>query len=681
MLERGTLFVHCLFVIFVVIAGRATLAGATASQWVVVVNGDSVRSRTIANHFVQLRNVPSRNVIVLKNVPAMNTIHLKEFRELILLPLVQEIEKRQLTSHIQGIAYSSDFPTAVNLSEELQPQSDRSPYLTPVASINGLTYLFRFVLDSHHDRYLAFTNNFYCQRPAPLLFEVPLDGEKSLGVWKQIKQAQSENRLADAGEFIDRLVDDYPHQYPLYYLAAQAYAKAGQSDKALQRLEKAVNGGWCYAEHLHNDAAFTTLLSSRKFQTLRNSCEDLSFDWTPILGFDARKFYSPNSVSSNDAKLGVSYLLSVCLAVCSPNGNTEAEAVSQLQRSVLADYSHPEGTFYFTQTDDVRTKCRQDGFEAAVNKLKSLGFEGRITSQTMPIRKEKILGLTMGEASFSWSHAKSDFVPGAIADNLTSFGGAMEESSQTKLTEFLRHGAAGASGTVTEPYSLQAKFPLPMVHASYASGLTLAEAFYASIAGPYQLLIVGDPLCQPFATPPRFRIDGIQDRHLLENQTKIDMKRGDAPNSVSPKNVSFFVDGQFKGSLDFPSSITYSNSNMMAGAHELRFMGIAPTRIEERWETSFQLWISQDSKQLLLSAPAQVDSASTHTISLSVDRNELEGDVNVYHDYDLVHTIDASKSECEVPIERVGRGPVRLHAVLKSNSEEIASLPFTVTVE
>ena len=80
-------------------------------------------------------------------------------------------------------------------------------------------------------------------------------------------------------------------------------------------------------------------------------------------------------------------------------------------------------------------------------------------------------------------------------------------AGQTPLAEFLRQGAAGASGTVTEPYAIQAKFPSPFIHVHYASGCTLAESFYQSVTGPYQLLIVGDPLAQPWRRQFTLQID------------------------------------------------------------------------------------------------------------------------------------------------------------------------------
>ena len=96
-------------------------------------------------------------------------------------------------------------------------------------------------------------------------------------------------------------------------------------------------------------------------------------------------------------------------------------------------------------------------------------------------------------------HSNSKLLPGAIADSLTSYGGDFDKRSQTKLTEFLRQGAAGSSGAVTEPFNFPEKFPLPMMHYYYAMGCSLAEAWYQAVASPYQAILVGDPLTRPFA--------------------------------------------------------------------------------------------------------------------------------------------------------------------------------------
>jgi hypothetical protein len=101
----------------------------------------------------------------------------------------------------------------------------------------------------------------------------------------------------------------------------------------------------------------------------------------------------------------------------------------------------------------------------------------------------------MGYPKFSWASSGSRLRPGAICDNLTSFGGVLDPAMdyqpasdiqpQTSLSEFLRAGAAGACGTVVEPFLLTEKFPLPSLQVHYARGCSLAEAFYQSLYCPF----------------------------------------------------------------------------------------------------------------------------------------------------------------------------------------------------
>ena len=51
---------------------------------------------------------------------------------------------------------------------------------------------------------------------------------------------------------------------------------------------------------------------------------------------------------------------------------------------------------------------------------------------------------------------------------------------------------------------------MPSLQLHYVRGCSLAEAFYQSISGPYQLLIVGDPLCQPWAAIPKIAVEGVK---------------------------------------------------------------------------------------------------------------------------------------------------------------------------
>ena len=152
---------------------------------------------------------------------------------------------------------------------------------------------------------------------------------------------------------------------------------------------------------------------------------------------------------------------------------------------------------------DIRARTRRPMFEPTVKRLQELGVRAEIVQGSLPQGRDDVMGLVAGSAGFDWPSSKSRILPGAICEHLTSFGGVMlENAGQTPLTEFLRHGAALSSGTVTEPYAIAAKFPLPFLHVYYAQGCSAAEAFYQSLSGPYQLLIVGDPLCAPWASRP-----------------------------------------------------------------------------------------------------------------------------------------------------------------------------------
>ena len=91
------------------------------------------------------------------------------------------------------------------------------------------------------------------------------------------------------------------------------------------------------------------------------------------------------------------------------------------------------------------------------------------------------------------------FVPGAVADHLTSFGGMLTDSGQMSALRWLEAGATGSYGSVVEPCNLPQKFPHPaVVAAMYLRGETLIEAYWKSVAMPGQGVFVGEPLAAPF---------------------------------------------------------------------------------------------------------------------------------------------------------------------------------------
>ena len=85
-----------------------------------------------------------------------------------------------------------------------------------------------------------------------------------------------------------------------------------------------------------------------------------------------------------------------------------------------------------------------------------------------------------------------------------------------------RAGAAGSSGAVAEPYALQQKFPLATLHVHYREGCSLAESFFQTVAGPYQLLVIGDPLARPYASFAKIDFDaGARVKGTIPFQAKV----------------------------------------------------------------------------------------------------------------------------------------------------------------
>ncbi len=93
------------------------------------------------------------------------------------------------------------------------------------------------------------------------------------------------------------------------------------------------------------------------------------------------------------------------------------------------------------------------------------------------------------------------FLPGAVADTLTSFGGLLPSANgQMPATAWLQAGVTGSYGTVEEPCATPEKFPRASVLAAhYAQGDTLIEAYWKSVQMPGQGLFVGEPLARPWA--------------------------------------------------------------------------------------------------------------------------------------------------------------------------------------
>jgi hypothetical protein len=91
------------------------------------------------------------------------------------------------------------------------------------------------------------------------------------------------------------------------------------------------------------------------------------------------------------------------------------------------------------------------------------------------------------------------YLPGAIADHLTSLGGQLTDSTQMSALRWLEAGAVATYGTVVEPCNLVDKFPnVRFVLQLYTRGETALEAYWKSVRTPGEGVFVGEPLASPW---------------------------------------------------------------------------------------------------------------------------------------------------------------------------------------
>ncbi|TWT46651.1 hypothetical protein [Botrimarina hoheduenensis] len=274
---------------------------------------------------------------------------------------------------------------------------------------------------------------------------------------------------------------------------------------------------------------------------------------TPTRAFRGRYRWLRGGVRQDRAPQARRYLMSTVLGVTTGRGNSVQEVIALLERAVQAEVTPPQGVFCFVKNSNVRSKTRHGCYPAAAAVLTGLGARASVEEGTLPRPGTRVAGMTLGAAVLPLEQAGLVIEPGAICEHLTSTGGNFAlDAKQTPLSELIRRGATGASGTVEEPYAVQAKFPLPSIQIHYRRGSSLAEAYYQSVASPYQLLIVGDPLCQPWADRPAMRLEGWPE----DRQTTLNRPTDIASAAPAKDNASNLTSLK----LDFSLPVTSSDS-------------------------------------------------------------------------------------------------------------------------
>ncbi len=163
----------------------------------------------------------------------------------------------------------------------------------------------------------------------------------------------------------------------------------------------------------------------------------------------------------------------------------------------------PVAHVHFVATSDAVRSQRQLLFPPA-GPVPALGLHVHL-DQTEALRDEdRVLIYLTGRATLD-DLDRVRYVPGALGDHLTSFGGVLEKPhGQTTALSWIDACVTASYGTASEPCAHLQKFPHPQaLLLFYAQGASALEAYWKSVAWPQQGLFVGEPLAAPFARTAR----------------------------------------------------------------------------------------------------------------------------------------------------------------------------------
>ena len=195
------------------------------------------------------------------------------------------------------------------------------------------------------------------------------------------------------------------------------------------------------------------------------------------------------------------------------------DTMALIDRGVAADGTFPDATMLCMAGAQPARAARDPECEFVIQHLADADVQGTY----LPKHDAQLSGWTVSAYLTGASNLRAaidglTYVPGAFADNLTSYGAvppnfACSEAGecpaaevQTSLLRFVRAGATGTHGTVAEPKNNC--FPNAGMLLLYTMGYGLGEsAHFAQRFVYWQNLYIGDPLASPWAHRPEVTVE------------------------------------------------------------------------------------------------------------------------------------------------------------------------------
>lgn len=464
--------------------------------------------------------------------------------------------------------------------------------------------------------------------------------------------------------------------------------------------------------------SLTTFLMMSPGTTDAASLEDRTLNHLPTIyrGPDNGTFLpfrDATEIRSDTTHDGERYLLAAHLGYTGLEGLRVQEVRRLIDRSVGSDGTAPQGTVYWPLNNGDRSTERQRMIEFVTPEwdalglrhvIEGIGFGGVNPPRTVPLGKDgapgsqvdsrAAQGVIAGAATVDVATSGTLLTPGAIAEHLTSLAGNIGGAfvtSQTAMTEWLRAGASGTAGTVSEPFLTYRKFPHPRVHSHYFRGVTLAEAFAQSIQQPVQTLVMGDPLARPYATVPTVTITSPV--HQATVSGPIDLLAATASPVplesefglvVNGREIPVGQPGEPVAATPVPGGFRIETSTLPEGWNDLRVIARTDDPIRSQGIARVEVNVANTATALDLSVPTEVSAADSFTATVQATSPPAAADrIELRFLGRALATLPAQGGTAQIPAASLVRdAPSALSAVaLDANGNVLArSAPAEITV-
>ncbi len=370
---------------------------------------------------------------------------------------------------------------------------------------------------------------------------------------------------------------------------------------------------------------------------------------------------------------------SMMLGFTGRNGNDLATVLESLRRGVMADGAGYRGTVYLLRNDDIRSTCRDWQYRDVQRTLMASGINVVITSNTT-IKAGDILGLMMGAEQVDPA-AMGSFLPGCMAEHLTSLAAVFDVDNQTKLTAWIKAGATASCGTVVEPYARWTKFPAAYFYVHYLRGCSMLESFFQSICCPLQILLVGEPLACPWRKLFSLTTVTLDDDPLTGASTFYTEVMPQVPARLL--RFEYFLDGRRVAGAANSPELELDTTRLADGYHRLRVVASGGRPVAMPAFSVKGFTVDNHGRAVSLAGAPDRSEVDYHaTLPLQAAATGGAREVGLVHRERVLRTVAATNTAA-LPLAAalLGQGPGTVQAFARyADGMEVRSTPLSLNV-